>query len=36
MHAVAHKKENMKDKTEREKYEILEYAAYYSLQAWKG
>ena len=35
IHAVTHKKENMKDKTEREKHEMLEYATYYSLQAWK-
>ena len=36
MHAVTHKKENMKYKKEREKYEILEYPTYYSLQARKG
>ena len=36
MHTVTHKKENMKDKWEREKYEMLEYASYYSLQARKG
>ena len=36
MHAVAHKKENLKNKKEREKYEILEYATNYSLQARKG
>ena len=33
MRVVTHKKENMKDKKEREKYEMLEYATYYSLQA---
>ena len=32
MHTVTHKKENMKDKKEREKYEMLEYATYYTLQ----
>ena len=32
---VSRKKENMKDKKEREKYEMLEYAAYYSLQVRK-
>ena len=36
MHAVIHKKENIKDTKEREKYEMLEYATYYSLQARKG
>ena len=35
MHAVTHKKENMKDK-EQEQYEIWEYANYYSLQARKS
>ena len=35
MHAVTHKKENMKDKKEREKYELLEYVTYYSFQARK-
>ena len=30
MHAVTHKKEN--NKKEREKYEMLEYAPYYTLQ----
>ena len=33
MHTITHKKENMKDKKEREKYEMLEYAI---LQALKG
>ena len=36
MHAVTHKKENMKDKKEWEKDEMLEYATYYSLQPRKG
>ena len=36
MHAITHNKENMKDKKEREKYEMLEYAPYYSLQVRKG
>ena len=36
MHAVTHKKENVKCKKEREKYEILEYATYYFLQAQNG
>ena len=39
MHACTHKKENkkenVKDKKEREKYEMLEYVTYYSLQARK-
>ena len=35
MHAVTHKKENMKDMKEREKNEMLEYVTYYSLQARK-
>ena len=32
MHTVTHKKENMKDKKERKKYDMLEYATYYTLQ----
>ena len=37
MHTVTYKKENMKDKKEREKYEMLEYATFYNcLQARKG
>ena len=36
MHAVTHKKENVKDTKEREKYEMLEYATYYSFQAQKA
>ena len=36
MHAITHTKENMKDTKEREKYEMLEYATFYSLQSRKG
>ena len=36
MHTVTHKKEKMKDKWERGKYEMLEYATDYPLQARKG
>ena len=36
MHDITHKKENMKDKKEREKYEMMECAPYYSLQVQKG
>ena len=35
MHALTHKKENTKDK-DGKKYEMLEYATYYSFQARKG
>ena len=35
MQAVTHRKENMKDKKEREKYEMFEYAPYYFLQKYE-
>ena len=36
MHAVTHKKEDMNDTKEQVKYEMLEYAPFYSLQVRKG
>ena len=36
MHAVTHKKQNLNDKKEREKYEILECVPYHSLKVRKG
>ena len=36
VHAVTYKTENIKDKKEHEKYQMLEYAPYYSFQVRKG